>query len=718
MSAPPYIANESSSEENLSKIMDWREVVAVLMERAWLGLAVLAVVFLYFTFQARRQTPIYRSTATLLVEAQIPRVLNYQDVMAINLRSLEYFNTHINALHSRTMLERAIQQSGLARHPGFFPEISSVAGKAAAARRLVIITPIEKSRMIQIAVEHPQPLIASDLANAMARAYIQQDLDNRMGVTLEAVEWLRARAEEYRANLEAGLLDLQRYREETGSVSLEDDQNIVIAKLKALNTRLTDAQTARIQAETEWAGIQAQLDKGVAMETIARLLGDSGLTDMLRKLQDQQREVARLQLRYRDQHPDLQQAVELERKLQRQFDEAGQDTVHALRSRVEMLRDQERNLQQALREQEQEAFDLDRKLVRYNELKRNVEADQSIHQAVIARMRETSMSESTPTEVIRLAEEASPASRPVRPNVRQAMIRGVAFGLVFGLGAIFLLYYADHRFRRNEEVERLLGVPVLATIPLISDPSVAGRGLVVARQPSGEEAECFRTLRASLLLRDELKTAKVVLITSSGPGEGKSLVASNLAISLAQDGRRVLLAGCDLRRPALHRVFPVDAGSAGLSEVLKGEVRWREALQRQASPHLDLMVSGAVPSQPAELLGQRVFSDFLTEAREYYDHILLDAPPMLGVSDGLVLLPNVDAILFVVRYGVTHSLGARHAMVKIQAGGAPCLGCIMNGVNLKSLANYYYYRRYGGYAYQQYETHPSPGGGSVPRPGA
>ncbi len=707
MPASPFIATERPGPDEPAKSFDWREMVAIVMERAWLGVAVFAAVFLFFTFQARRQTPIYRSTATLLVEAQIPRVLNYQDVMAFNLRSLEYFNTHINALHSHTMLERALEQSGLADHPGFFPEIESRAGKIGAARRLVAITPIEKSRMIRIVVEHPDPAIASALANAMARAYIQQDLDNRMGTTMEAVEWLRARAEEYRANLEAGLLQLQQYREETGSVSLEDDQNIVIEKLKALNSSLTGAQTERIRAETEWQAIQSQLADGVPLENIVPLLGDGSLQEALRRLQEQQRDVARLQQRYRSRHPDLEQAVELEQKLQHQFDQAGSNAVHALQSRVEMLVDRERNLQKALREQEQEAFDLDRKLVRYNELKRNVEADQSIHQAVIARMRETSMSESTPSEIIRLAEEASPGRVPVRPNLRREMMRGASFGLVLGFGAIFLFYYLDHRFRRNEEVERLLGIPVVATVPLITGKTIADRSTVADRKPSGEEAESFRTLRASLLLRDEVRKAKVLMITSSGPGDGKSLVASNLAISLAQDGRRVLLVGCDLRRPILDRVFSAPSDKPGLSEVLKGQVSWPEALRRQVFIHLDLLSSGSIPSHPSELLGKRAFVDLLAEARELYDHVLIDAPPVLGVSDALVLLPNMDGVLFIVRYGATHSLGAKHAMVKIQASGTPCLGCVMNGVNLKSLANYYYYRRYGGYAYQQYQAHPS-----------
>jgi polysaccharide biosynthesis transport protein len=239
--------------------------------------------------------------------------------------------------------------------------------------------------------------------------------------------------------------------------------------------------------------------------------------------------------------------------------------------------------------------------------------------------------------------------------------------------------------------------------------------MVAESKPSGEESECFRTLRASLLLKEDIRQSRVLMITSSGPGDGKSLVASNLAISLAQDGRRVLLVGCDLRRPVLNKIFSMDSGYLGLSDVLKGRAAWPDALQRQTLPNLDLLNSGEVPSQPSELLGKRAFADFLAESREFYDHVIVDAPPVLGVSDALVLLPNMDGVLFVVRYGVTHSLGAKHAIMKMQASGTPCLGCIMNGVNLKSLANYYYYRRYGGYTYQQYQNRASQGGEPVPR---
>ena len=704
MNKTPYIAGDAGRPAgDLSKFPDWREGVAILMERAWLGGLIAVAVFLFFFFQARRQTPYYRSTATLLVEAQIPKILNYQDILAYNTRNLEYFNTHINALHSRNMMAQALARSGLAENPGFLPG-RTPDEKIEAAQGFVTISAVEKSRMINVVVEHPDPQLAAALANAIAQSYIQQDLDNRMGVSMQAIDWLRERSEEYREKLEKGLLELQEYRERTGSVSLEEDQNIVIEKLKALNGALTAAQTERIQAETKWQSVQQQIRAGQTAAQIAALLGSADVQAARQRLRDQQRETAGLRQRYREQHPDLQQAVELELKLQKQFEQACDQALLALKNDYEVLVQRELNLQAALKEQEKAAFELDRKLVRYNELKRNIEADQQIHQAVIARMKEASITESLPTDVIRLAEEARPAKAPFRPRPGQAMARGLAFGLILGLGAIFLSYYADHRFRRNEEVERVLGLPVLATVPLVSEKSVRERGLVSHLKQSGEVAEAFRTLRASLLLKGDILQAPVLMVTSAGPGEGKSLVAANLAISLAQDGRRTLLVGADLRRPALSKIFELPGQTPGLAEALAGDVRWQEALSATGIPQLDLLPSGRVPDHPAELLGRRAFVDFLAEARGLYAHVVVDAPPVLGVSDALVLLPNVDGVLFVVRYGVTHSMGANHSILKLKDSGTPCIGAIMNGVNLNSVANYYYYRRYGGYAYRHYSA--------------
>ena len=701
--ANPYISNVEN-DESARHMPDWRELVAILMERAWIGLAVaLAVVALSY-IHLRRTVPLYRSTAVLLVEAQSAKIMNYQDVFSANLRNLEYFNTAIKTLHSRTMMEAAVKNSGLMEHPDFFPGMTSVVQKAASIRPSVSIEPVQKSRLINVSVINPEPEIAAEFANAMAKAYIQQGLDNRMNTSIEAVEWLRKKSDEYRVKLEAGVRELQEYREKAGSVSLEEDQNIVIAKLKSLNETLTQAQTRRITAEARWTAVQTQFNENASRDHIAVQLDDEGVQSALHAWRKQRQHVAELKQRYKGEYPELAEEIKKEEALEKCFEESCELAVFALQSQYNSDKATETALQVALEQQEGKAFELARQLVRYNDLKRNVEADQNIYQAMISRMKETHAAESLPQGVIRLAEEARPASQPFVPSPGRVMLRGMLLGVVAGVGVIVLLYLSDHRFRRNEEVERALGVPVLGALPYITGKDVHDRGMFCHLHTSGEVPEAFRTLRAVLQVMPATKKARVFLVTSTQPGEGKSLVSTNLAITFSQNGLKTLLIGGDMRRPAFKAIFRVDSMPAGLSEVLKGKTTWRDVLESELVPGLDIMPAGAIPSQPAELIDSARMSTFMSEARDTYDRIVIDSSPMLGVSDSLLLMKHADGVIFVVRQGVTHSLGAVHARRRIADGDTPCFGAIMNGVNLKSLSNYYYYKRYGGYEYRQYQN--------------
>lgn len=694
--------SDSPGEENSSALVNWREWVSVILERAWIGIAVAAAVFLFVWYNTLRETPYYRSTATLMVNTQTPQIFNFQDMMSLNTRSVEFFNTHIKALHSRPMVAGAIEEAGLSNHPAFTPGVSPGPDQVEAALRFIRIVPVERTRMLDVVVEHPDPEVAAKLANGLARAYIRIDLDSRMSTSMQAVDWLRDKAEEHRERLEAGLVKLQEYRRETQSVSLEEDQDIVVAKLKSLNSALTAAQTERIQRQTRWAAVETQLEAGIPPTEIVSVLEEARVIEAQRAWLQHRASVQQLRQRFRPEHPDFLSAMEAKQTARTEFEEAAQRAADRLRNQYELAATEEQNIRVALQEQEQEAFELDRKLVEYNEMRRNVRAEEEIYEAIITRMQEASLAGSIPTEIIQLVEEARPARGPFRPNRPRAMVRGASMGGVLGLLAIFGLHAIDHRIRHTEEVERKLGVQALGTLPLISAKQFSDRGLAAHLDDRSEAAEAFRLLRANLLLDGSNESIKSIMLTSAHPGEGKSLVASNLAISCAHDNRKILLVGADLRRPALHKMFDSDS-TAGLSEVLEGKIEWRDAIIVETLPGLDVLLAGKPPPRPAELLGAGRWRKFLNEFEENYDLVVIDAPPVLGVSDTVVLLTQADAILYVLRSGVTHVTSARHALSRIDSSGAPCAGAVLNGVNTASMANYYYYRQYGygryGYRY-------------------
>ncbi len=693
--ATPYIAENNKTESSQGRILDVQDVMALIRERIWFGVAVAVLVFCITYIQLKRIEPQYQSTATLMVEAQIPRIMNFQDAMAVNIRNLEYFNTVLNTLHSREIMEKAVTQSGLLDQKNFFPSLTNAMQKASAAKGLVNIMPVEKSRLIKVTARHTDPEVAALLANAVAQAYIQQELDNRMSSSLQALEWLRARSDEYRQKLEEGLNKLQQYREETKSVSLEDDQNIVIEKLKALNGALTAAQTQLIDAESAYNVIKDQRATGQPWIHVASQLNNDNVKAALQAWQRQQQEVSRLRKRYKPDYPDMREALKLEEMLLRQFEVSCSTAMKTLQARYETLKEREVRLKRALEEQEQVAFALDRQLVRYNELKRNVEADREIYQSILAKMKEASVAESLPTEVIRVAERARAAKKPFIPNPSRMMTRGSALGLGAGIAVMVLLYYMDRRFRRSEDAESVLGLPVLVSLPVIERKNLHERGMISQVDPQGAAAEAFKTLRTVVQVMPTYKDAHVYLISSTQPGEGKSLVSTNLAITMAQSGKKTLLVGADLRRPAFKQIFDLERMPLGLSEMLSGEKQWKELVNSDIVQGLDIIASGSIPQNPSELLGNARMTDFMCDVRKEYECVIIDSSPMMGISDALILVEYADAVLFVIRQGVTHSLGARNAVKRMQEGGGSRIGLIMNGVSLNRFK--YYYGNYGGY---------------------
>jgi len=369
---------------------------------------------------------------------------------------------------------------------------------------------------------------------------------------------------------------------------------------------------------------------------------------------------------------------------------------------------QEESLRKALKEQEGEALDLDRKLTEYNLLKRNVEADRQLYNTMLTRMKEAGVAGKMEKNNIRLVEPATAPGGPYKPDRQRILMLGALLSVAVGFGLCFVVHTYDDRVKSHDDIEAF-GVPLLCNVPKIHPKPHAESARIVVTQPHSMGAEAFRNLRASLCLSPSAKDAKVILVTSSAPAEGKSFVALNMALVFANNNERTLLVDADLRHPSQHRAFKKELGD-GLSRFLADSIPLDEVIDHSDVPNLDVIFSGRIPPNPPELLGADRLRQLLDAARERYQRIVVDSAPITVVSDPLILLPHADGVVFVVQFGKIRRGIVGRTLQKLSESSVPLFGAVMNSIDLKKHGYYYYpyasshYNRY----YRKSETAAKP----------
>ena len=668
--------------------LSWRQYLVVLIEHRWVALATFLSMILFTVVWTYRQTPIYRATATIQVDSETMKVLNIQDVLSPDMRDDQYINTQVIMLRSRTLCEQVVQALQLDKNPGFLATAGGTGDLAGTLQECLTIQPVRGSRLIDIHVDYPDPAVTASLANGVAEQFIKQNLDRKMAASMDAARWLRQQADEYKAKVEKSEAALAQYRQHTQSVSLEERQNIVVDKLKELNAAVTQAEKARLAAEAEWNSVKTLLDAGRKPIDIPVIASDPKVSALRQQLSEKQISLAVLRERYREQHPAMM-AVQTEvNEITGKIEAACADTVNALQSQYLMAKAKEDSLQQALKEQERQALEMDSKQPDYNSLKRNAEADRQIFETILTRMKETSIAGKLESNNIRLVDPVQVPVSPFKPNKGRNFVIGTILGLGAAIGLSFLMNSFDDRIKSYGDVESL-GLPLLTGVPHFELTDGSQNGRVVQVDPHSISAEAFRNLRASLSLRPDVNAANPLLVTSTAPGEGKSVVSANLAIAFAANKQRTLLIDCDLHHPAQHKVFPTNFNK-GLSLYLIDHLKLRDVVQSTDIPNLDVLPAGDVPPNAPELLASDRMRDLIREACKEYDRVIIDSPPVTAVSDPLVLLPYVQGVIYVIGFSKIGREIVSRSMQKLRECGAPLAGVVMNNID-QQLHGYYYY---------------------------
>ncbi len=689
-------ANEVAPGEAESPLTQWRELVQVLFERRWLAFGVWLCVTLAVAIWSLRQTPRYQATARLQVDLHRQNVLNIPDVSAAEPYFFfnHYVNTLIRELKSRGFAERvaaALRREAPATVAGI-EDLTGVVQRALDAR------PVKDSRLVDVSADQPRADLAALIANTAAAEFVALNLERRVGDVSDAVAWLREQVDVQRDKLTASENAMRDYRDQTRMVSLEQRHDIVIAKLKSINESLTAAELDRMDAETRWGEVEA-LDPLTADPTaLFALTIDPAVVLARQQWMDKRQDVATLARRYLEKHPAMLALTTETAELEQRFRAACVEAREAIRNRYQMARASEDGLRQALRQQEEQALALDRLLVEYDGLRRNAEADRELYEALLTRLKQTDVAGRLETNNLRVIDPAVTPSRAYRPNTPMNVLRGTAAGLVLGVLAAFVVSLADDRVLRLRLRGGVYGAPLLAVIPRMEMTDSGQRARAVADFPDSAPAEAFRSLRATLMLNPRARSSRRILITGTGQGDGKSLVAINLATVLATHGERTLLIDADLRRPSVRASLMGggDVDERGAEHPLTHDVSLAKAVVPTAIPNLDLLAPVSPLDGPAERLASPRMSRLLAEA-DGYDRVIIDSPPLFSVSDPLVILPHVDGVVLVARYGKTRRGVVRDAMSLLGDGGARVFGVVLNSVTGRDQGYYYgrYYTHYG-----------------------
>ncbi len=701
--------------------IDLRRYWEILLKRKWVILLVFLGAVSVVSVVTLRQKKIYSASASMIIESTTPQVLGEGVRDAVDLGtgqywySKEFYETQYKVIRSRAIAQKVVEQLGLNRDLAFLgldklpPELQAKAlekvDAAAMVQGRILVEPVKDSRIVNVRIEDTDPERAAILANAVANAYMQANLERRVEGTKDAAEWLQDQLSDLKTKLATSELALFNFRKENDLIyaTLENKQTISSQKLLAINDTLTKVRTRRAELDAKVKAIKAARDSG-DIQRIMQLgvVATNGFINQLKlNYASASNEVADLAERYGPEHPKMRAAAEKLRNAKQSLTNEIDAILGASLGEYDELVQTDKNLQAMLEDVKRESFENNKKEIDYKRLARDEENTSRLHDLVLKRMKELDLSALLKVNNVRILDAAKPSLAPIKPNVRTNLSLAAVLGLIAGIALAYLIEYQDRSIKGHPDVEAL-GINFLGLIPSIpgGDPAHPMlRDLYIEKQPKSSVAECCRTIRTNLLFLSPDKPPRTMLVTSAGPQEGKTTTLINMGITLAHGGNRVLLVDTDMRRPRLHRSFGV-SNEKGISNLIVGEGSLEDCVKTTEVPGLFVLPSGPVPPNPAELLHTDRFKELSAKLCERYDRVIFDSPPVGAVTDPLVLANHVDGTLLVVKMFRTDKDVADRAVKSLRDANARLMGAILNDVDIDMrqyfLGYYYSYGRYYG----------------------
>ena len=727
--APAVTRQSSSVEPHLF------DRLSILYKYRWAAVTAFALVVGWVMVDSYTRIPEYRALAHVLIEdpnndiatpTEIARSVAYTDPEI-------YMQTQLRIMRGRDLAQRVAAKLDLRRVPEFNgqgPKPTRLAVGIALVKyyalwpyRLITSRPAEAppafasvdtvsegnyadallgrlgvaqirgSQLVDVTFNAADPEFAARAANAFADEYVASNLALKVQTLEKSAEWLTGEVEKQAKLVQESELKLAQYKETQDAGALDSGQNIVVARLTQSADAVTKARMDRIQKEGLWRQIEAA---GTDVETITSVLSNPNIQNLRTQLNSLQQDRARLSERYGVKHPDYQKVLTSLTQTNTQLQEEIRKARQNARNEFEQAARQERELQSALNEAKQAATALGRKGVDYAVFLREAESNRTVYNQLLTREKELRVIANSRTNNVRVVDRAEVPAAPFAPNHRRDWLYAIVLGLALGLGVAFGIDYLDDTVKTPDDITRRLKLKFLGLVPIVPGE----RHPLISGPVPHDFGEAYRSIRTSLAAQLPGSGPRVVAVGSSQPLEGKTTTAVNIAMALAVSGARVLLIDADMRRPSVHKALRM-ANDRGLSQLLAGQARMREVVQRTHDPNLLAITAGRTPANPSELLASDRMRALLSGLETGpFDWIIIDTPPVLAVTDAVILAPLVHAVTFVIGAEMTRWRLAERAVETLLGSNPRQVLAVLNKVNFGR--NKYYYSRYYGHQYKNY----------------
>ena len=721
------------------EVIDYRLYLALLNKYKWRILFLAGFVSVLATIYAMNLTPIYRATATLLIEEKENRGTSFEDIVGMSSSQTQFYATQIELLKSRKMAKTVIERMGLQDHPEFRVSTSQPTDSSASlldnARNAIpflpsqidngtpptaediaeremntiisiflsklSISPVNKTQLVNITFESRNPKLAAQVANSLGDVYIDQYLSAKMATVHEAATWLTTRLSELRVRLDQSEQKLQNYREKENLIDVEGVLGLISVELQHASQQLVDAKNEKSALERDLDAVSYQSGGKIEIaELLTDIASNPAVQDAKENLFKVELKIAMLQQEFGPKHPKLATALAEAVLLRNIKADIVTQLLNDIAKRLETQSRVVMALEADLERIKTEYQALTAKDVQYRQLTREVETDRSVYDTFFTRAKEAEVTSDFNSAVARFTDRAVTPNAPFKPNKKLIVVLAFVASLGFGIVVAFVVEILNDTIKSPQDVENKLAQRMLGLLPLVATGKDANMLLHYFFEKEGKRfAEAVRTLRTGFVLSQLASNAQAVAVTSTIPGEGKSTTATNLAFSLGQIESTILV-DADMRKPSICKRFDLPAYHPGLANIIAGTATLEECIHVDEQSGISVITAGQVPPNPLELLSSPKFDELIDTLKTQYQRIVIDTAPVQAVSDALVIAGHVDSMIYVVKSNETRIGAIENGLGRLMSSNAKIAGVVLNRVDSKKLTqNDYYHGYYTDYTY-------------------